>query len=96
MDNIYVIFLIIIPIAMFFSGFFVARQLRALQNVPLISMMFVQRKWLMSVVMGIFISGIFSLTIFLETKFSAWNILVFVIMFLIASASYYFGVTLGW
>ncbi len=96
MNNIYVIFLIVVPIAMFFSGFLIARQLRALQNVPLISMMFVQRKWLSSAIMGIFISGIFSLITFLETEFSAWNILAFFIMFLIASASYYFGITFGW
>ena len=95
MDNIYVIFLII-PIAMFFSGFLIARQLRGLQNVTLISKMFVQRKWLISAVTGILISGIFSLIIFLETKFSVWHILTFVMMFLIASASYYFGITLGW
>lgn len=81
---------------MFFSGFFVARQLRTLQNVPFISMMFVQRKLLTSAVMGIFISVIFSLPMFLATKFSAWNILAFVVMGLIASASHYFGITVGW
>jgi hypothetical protein len=93
---IYIIFLIVVPIAMFFSAFVVARQLRALQNVPIVSMMFVQRKWLMSAIMGGFISGFFSVLALLDSKFSAWSILAFVLMFLIASASYYFGVSLGW
>ncbi len=96
MNNIYVIFLLVVPIAMFFSGFFIARQLRALQNVPAISMMFVERKWLISTIMGIFVGGIFSLVIFLDTKFSAQNILIFLVLSLIASVTYYFGVTFGW
>lgn len=96
MNNIYVIFLLVVPIAMFFGGFLIARQLRSLQNVPLMSMMFVERKWLISAIMGIFIGGIFSLVIFLDTKFSAQNILAFVVLSLIASVTYYFGVTFGW
>ena len=96
MDNIYVIFLTIIPIAMFLGGFFIARQFRSAQNLPLISTMFVQRKWIMSVTMGGLISGIFSFSIILGGKFSVWTVFAVIIMFLIASASYYFGVTLGW
>lgn len=96
MNNIYVVFLLVVPIAMFFSGFLIARQLRALQNVPVISMMFVERKWLISAVMGIFIGGIFSLIMFLYSKFSAQNILAFVVLSLIASVTYYFGATFGW
>ncbi|MCP4416272.1 MAG: hypothetical protein GY805_06600 [Chloroflexi bacterium] len=96
MDNIYVIFLTTVPIAMFLGGFFIARQFRSLQNVPSISTIYVQRKWIMSVVMGALMSGIFSLSIFLGEKFSVWNIFAVIIMFLIASASVYFGLTLGW
>lgn len=96
MDNIYIIFLIVAPISMFLSGFLIARQLRALENVPIISMLLVQKRLLISAVMGIFVSGLFSVLTFLGTKFSAWGILAFVIMFLVAAASYYFGVTTGW
>lgn len=96
MNNIYIIFLIAAPIATFFSGFLVARQFRVLQNVPLVFMIFTQRKWLVSAIMGMLISGIFSLIIFLETKLSAWNILAFFVTFLIASASHYFGIIFGW
>lgn len=81
---------------MFFGGFLVARQLRALQNVPLISMMFVERKWLVSALIGVLISGIFSLITFLDTGFSASNILAFLVESLIASATHYLGITLGW
>ena len=96
MNYIHVIFLLVVPIAMFFGGFLVAGQLRALQNAPLISMMFVQRRWLLSTIIGIPVSGIFSLITFLDAGFSAWNILAFFVMALIASASYYLGMTVGW
>jgi len=94
--NIYVIFAIIVAVAMFVGGFVVARQLRALQNVPLISLMFVKYKWIFSALMGIFISGIFSLAGLLDTKFSAWSIVAFIVMVLIASTFNYFGISLGW
>lgn len=73
-----------------------ARQLRAMANVPAISMMFVQRKLIFSVGMGFFVSLIFSAILLLVTKFSALSIFVFVVLFLLATFSYYFGVTLGW
>lgn len=46
--------------------------------------------------MGIFISGIFSLAGLLDTKVSAWIIVAFVVMALIASAFNYLGISLGW
>jgi len=96
MDNINRVFPVVIPIVMILSGYLIARQLSTMQNVPLISMVFVQCKWLTSIVMGIFINGVFFSIAFLDTKFSPWNILDFIIMVLIASASFYFGVTFGW
>lgn len=94
--NIYILFAIIVPVAMFFSGFVVARQIRALQNVPPISLMFVKYKWVFSTLMGICISGIFFLVGLFDTEFSAWSIVAFIVMVLIASASNYFGISLGW
>ena len=41
-------------------------------------------------------SGIFAFSIFLGEKFSIWNFIAVIIMFLIASASSHFGITLGW
>jgi len=81
---------------MFFSGFFVARQLRPLQNVPSISMMFVQYRWLISIIMGIFIGGVFSLGLFFETKFLAWNVFAFIAIFFMVSIFHYVGLFLGW
>ncbi len=95
MDNVYIISLIIPP-AVFLGSFFTARQFRALQNVPSISAIFVQRKWLVSILMGLPFSGIFSLVIFSGTGFSARNIFIVAAIFSIASVSSYFGLTLGW
>jgi len=96
MDNIYIIFLVAIPVGMILGGFLIARQIRTLQNVPAISLMFVQRKWVIVAATGLLMSGIFSLLLFFEYGFSIWSILAFVMIFLIASAAYYFGVTVGW
>ena len=96
MDNIYVIFFVVLPVGMFLGGFLIARQIRALQNAPFIAMMFVQRRWFLSAVTGLLVSGTFSLILLSETSFSFGVIPIFVAVFLIASASYYFGITFGW
>ena len=96
MDNIYITFFVVVPIGMFLGGFLIARQMRTLQNAPFIAMMFVQRRWFLSAVTGLLVSGFFSLILLSETNFSFGVILIFVAVFLIASASYYFGITVGW
>lgn len=96
MDNIYIIVLIVIPISMFGTGFLIARQLRPLENVPLFSMMFVQRRLLFSFVMGFLMSFMFMAIFGYITGFSSLLFLGFVGISLLATLCYYFGVTLGW
>jgi len=96
MDNIYIIFLIVTPITMFGTAFFMARQFRAYENVPFFSIMFVQRRLLFSFVMGFFISLIFMLIVGVVTGFSTQLLFIFIGIFLLATFSYYFGVKLGW
>jgi hypothetical protein len=96
MDNIYTIIFIIIPISMFGTGFLVARQLRGLENVPLFSMLFIQRRLLFSAVMGFFISLMFMTILGLVDGFTSQLFLSFFGIFLLATFSYYFGVKIGW
>jgi hypothetical protein len=96
MDNIYTIIFIIIPISMFGAGFLVARQLRGLEKVPLFSMMFIQRRLLFSIVMGFFISLTFMAILGLVDGFTSQLFLSFFGIFLLATFSYYFGVSFGW
>ena len=96
MEYLYILFLIVVPASIFFSGFLMARQLRAMASVPTISMMFVQRKLLFSVVMGFFVSLVFSGLLLLVTTFSAQSFLVFGGLFFLATFGYYLGVTFGW
>lgn len=96
MEHIYVILFATIPIATFLGAFFVARHFRSLQNVSSIATIYGQRRWVMSMFMGALMSGIFALSIFLGEPFSIWNIFAVIIMFLTASVSSYFGITVGW
>jgi hypothetical protein len=96
MDNIYVIIFIVIPISMFGAGFLVSRQLRALENVPIFSMLFVQRRLLFSLIMGFFISLTFTAILGLADGFTPLLFLSFFGIFLLATFSYYFGVNFGW
>jgi len=93
---IYIIFCILDGPAAVLFGFVVARQLRARQNMPLISALFMRYRWLTSALMGILINGMLLLTIFLKAKPSVWNIPMILVLALIASTSYYFGITFGW
>lgn len=90
--NIYTLFLIVVPVAIFFGAFLVTWQFRSL---PVIFEIFVKRKWLVSVIMGGFFSGIFSLVLIFDTKFSARSIFEFIVMALVTSLMYYFGLTFG-
>src|SRR5512138_1707348 len=94
--NIYILFAIVVPVAMFFSGFIIARQFRSLQNVPFISLMFVKYRWALSILMGIGVSTIFFLVALLDTTFSAWDIVIFITMASVASTFYYLGESIGW
>ena len=81
---------------MFGTGFLVARQLRALENVPIFSMIFVQRRLLFSLVMGFFISLMFMVILGLSDGFTPQLFLSFFVFFLLASFSYHLGVNFGW
>lgn len=94
--NTFIVFHITISIATFFGGFIIARQLRSLESVPVISTMFVQRKLLLSIVMGIFMSGLFTIISSATTKFLLWQPASFFAMFILTTGSCYFGITLGW
>lgn len=96
MDNIYIIVLTIITISMFGTGFFVARQLRALENVPSIFMMFVERRLLFSFVIGFFMSLMLMVILGLVVGFTSQLFFGFLGFFLLATFCYHFGVTFGW
>ncbi|MBN1363480.1 MAG: hypothetical protein JW976_01610 [Syntrophaceae bacterium] len=96
MDKIYVLFLIVVPVSMFFGGFFTARQFRALQNVSIFSRIFIERKLLLSVGMGLFISLSLAVIFSSAVEFSTKLLLILVGLFLLATASFYIGITLGW
>jgi hypothetical protein len=96
MNNIYIFFIVIIPITMFGTAFFIARQFRAYEIAPNISMMFVQRRLLFSFVVGFFISLMFMFIVGVVTGFSAQLLFIFIGIFLLASFSYYFGMKFGW
>lgn len=90
--NIYVLFLIVVPVVMFSSAYLVVWQFR---SIPVLFEIVVKRKWLVSASMGIFFSGIFTLILLFDAKFSIQTIFEFVGMALIASLLHYFGLTLG-
>lgn len=96
MDTTYITFLVVIPIVLFLTAAFMARQFRALENVPIISAWFVHRRLIISVVWGLLMSGIASFVIFFRETFSAWAILGFAVLFLVSTGSFYFGIILGW
>ncbi len=81
---------------MFFSGFLIARQLRPLENSLLISKLFVQRKLLLSIITGLFISAFFTFLYSATSGFSLSKIIAFLVLFILVSGSYYFGMKLGW
>jgi len=96
MDEFYIIILYVVPTAMFLSGFIIARQLQALENVPFFSKAFVRYRLIHSMVMGFLIA--LPLTVFLSLgkEFSTLPILAFMALFLLAATGYYFGIKLGW
>ncbi len=96
MDKLFVFFLVIAPIAMFFSGFLIARQLRPLENALLISKLFVKRKLLLSLITGFFISAFFTFLYSATSEYSLSKIAAFLVLFVLVSGSYYFGMKLGW
>lgn len=96
MDNIYVTLLVITPISMFATGFFVARQFRSFENVLFFSMMFVQQRLLFSFVMGFFISLMLMLIVGIVTGFSTNMLIVFFGIFIFTTISFFGGVKFGW
>lgn len=95
MDKTFIIFLIIAPVAMFFSGFLIARQIRPLENAPLISKLFVEKRWLLSTVTGLLISIVFTSLYSATSGFTLGKIVAFLVLFIFASGSYYFGLRFG-
>lgn len=96
MDNIYILIVIIVPMAMFLSGFLIARQLRVLENVPMYSMMFVKYRWRFSFVIGFVISLLFTGIVGLLDGFTPRLFYSFVGIFLLATFCYYLGASFGW
>src|SRR5689334_25151447 len=95
MDKTFIIFLIIVPIATFFSGFLIARQIRPLEYAPLISKLFVEKRWLLSTVTGLLISIVFTLIYSATSGFTLGKIIAFLVLFIFSSGSYYFGLRFG-
>lgn len=96
MDKLFIIFLLITPIAMFFSGFLMARQLRPLENATFVSTLFVQRRLILSIITGLFISIFFTLLYSATSGFTLSKIIAFIVLFVLASGSVYFGMKFGW
>ena len=81
---------------MFFSGFLMARQLRPLENATFVSKLFVQRRLLLSIITGLFISIFFTLLYSATSGFTLSKIIAFIVLFVLASGSEYFGMEFGW
>lgn len=96
MDNLFIVFLIITPIALFFSGFLMARQLRPLENAAFVSKLFVQKRLLLCVITGLFISTFFTFLYSTTSGFTPSKIIAFIVLFVLASGSEYFGMKFGW
>ncbi|MBK9924220.1 MAG: hypothetical protein IPP66_02915 [Anaerolineales bacterium] len=94
-NNIYILFLIIVPLTMFSTGFFAARQFRPFENVQIFSLIYVKYRFLFSVLMGVFISIVFTIILSVSAEFSK-QLFIGALLFLLATFSYYYGVTLGW
>lgn len=96
MDKLFIFFLIIAPIAMFFSGFLMARQLRPLENATFVSKLFVQKRLLLSVITGLFISIFFTFLYSVTSGFTLSKVIAFLVLFVLAAGSEYFGMKFGW
>jgi hypothetical protein len=96
MDKLFIVFLIIAPIGMFFSGFLLARQLRPLENATFVTKLFVQKRLLLSIITGLFISLFFTFLYSVTTGFTLSKIIAFIALFVLASGSEYSGMKLGW
>lgn len=95
MDKLFIVFLIIAPIAMFFSGFLMARQLRPFESATFVSKLFVQKRLLLSVITGLFISIFFTFLSSVTSGFTLSKIVAFMVLFILASGSQYFGMKYG-
>jgi len=96
MDKLFIVFLIIAPIATFFSGFLMARQLRPLESATFVSKLFVQKRLLLCVITGLFISIFFTFLYSVTSGFTLSKIVAFIVLFVLASGSEYFGIKYGW
>lgn len=65
------------------------------ENAPLISKLFVEKKWLLSIITGFFISIVFTLLYSATSGFSLGKIVAFLALFILTSGSYYFGLRFG-
>jgi hypothetical protein len=96
MDKLFIVFLIITPIAVFFSGFLMARQLRPFESATFVSKLFVQKRLLLCVVTGLFISIFFTFLYSVTSGFTLDKIVAFIGLFVLASGSQYYGMKYGW
>lgn len=96
MDDIYLLFFVIPPLTAGLIGFFLALQLRPLEASPMVSMLFVKRRWLISLIMGIGLGGIFAIIFFIGNEFAWWQMGAFGGLCVAIAGFYYFGMTLGW
>jgi hypothetical protein len=96
MDKLFLIFLIIAPLAMFFSGFLIARQLRPLESATFVSKLFIEKRLLLSVITGLFISLFFTFLYSVTSGFTLSKVIAFIVLFVLASGSEYFGMKFGW
>ena len=96
MDTTLIIPFLAVPIAMFFGGLMISKQFRTMQNVPLFAKLYVEKRWLLSIITGGVISILFTFILSISQTFSMQFLILVVGMFLLATFSYYFGVTLGW
>jgi len=96
MDQLFIVFLIIPPLAMFFSGFVLARQLRPLESATFVSKLLVEKRLLLSVITGLFISIFFTFLYSVTSGFTFSKFIAFTVLFVLASGSQYFGMKFGW
>jgi hypothetical protein len=95
MDDIIIIFFVVMPTAMFLSGLIIARQLRRFENV-IFAKVFVKWRLLHSLVMGLSVSMPVVIFLYLGEGSSPIDIFYTIGLCILAAVGYYFGVALGW
>jgi hypothetical protein len=98
MDVSFRIFIILLPIVIFFTSFFMARQFRPFENTLYVKKLFGDKKWslLFILVSSLLISALFTFLYSYKSGFSITAIVEFLVLFSLVSTAYYFGFKLGW